>query len=215
MAEIKLAELGVAKKVATPVPKPDTPVLMGRPVQFVNVPELGVPNTGVVNVGLVNVLFVNVCVPVRFTRVSVPAGIVTVPVAVEEVTMVVVPEPEPAIVNPALPMAGLVKLGLLENTKVALPVSSVKAAARLALEGVAKNVATLAPKPDTPVEMGNPVQLVNVPLAGVPRTGAVKVLLLSVCVVSVPTNVVLASGTVNVLVVAVVMPSFYYYQFHQ
>lgn len=62
MAEIKLALEGVAKNVATPVPKPDTPVLIGSPVQFVNVPELGVPNTGVVKVGLVNVLFVNVSV---------------------------------------------------------------------------------------------------------------------------------------------------------
>jgi hypothetical protein len=50
---IKLALVGVAKKVATPDAKPDTPVLMGRPVQFVNVPDVGVPKMGVTNVGLV------------------------------------------------------------------------------------------------------------------------------------------------------------------
>jgi len=61
-AEAKLAELGVAKKVATPVPRPDTPEEMGRPVQLVNVPELGVPSTGVVNVGDVKVLLVSVSV---------------------------------------------------------------------------------------------------------------------------------------------------------
>jgi len=31
--------------------KPETPVEIGRPVQLVNVPEVGVPNNGVVRVG--------------------------------------------------------------------------------------------------------------------------------------------------------------------
>jgi len=43
MAEIKLAELGVAKNVAIPVPNPEIPVDTGSPVQLDNVPELGVP----------------------------------------------------------------------------------------------------------------------------------------------------------------------------
>ena len=51
MAEIKLAELGVAKKVATPVPNPETPVLIGNPVQLVSVPDEGVPRAGVTSVG--------------------------------------------------------------------------------------------------------------------------------------------------------------------
>ena len=38
-AERKLAELGVAKKVATPVPRPDTPVLIGKPVALVKVAD--------------------------------------------------------------------------------------------------------------------------------------------------------------------------------
>ena len=42
--EIKFALVGVVKNVATPVPKPDTPVEIGKPVVFVNVPLDGVPN---------------------------------------------------------------------------------------------------------------------------------------------------------------------------
>jgi hypothetical protein len=49
----KLALVGVAKKVATPVPNPLTPVAIGRPVPFVKVTELGVPKIGVTKVGLV------------------------------------------------------------------------------------------------------------------------------------------------------------------
>lgn len=41
--EIKLALDGVVKKVATPVPRPDTPVLIGKPVALVSVPLEGVP----------------------------------------------------------------------------------------------------------------------------------------------------------------------------
>jgi hypothetical protein len=51
----------------------------------------------------------------------------------------------------------------------------VKALARLALEGVARNVATFDPSPDTPVEMGRPVAFVNVPLDGVPNAGVTRV----------------------------------------
>jgi hypothetical protein len=42
-AAAKLDEDGVAKKVATPVPKPEIPVATGRPVAFVSVIEAGVP----------------------------------------------------------------------------------------------------------------------------------------------------------------------------
>jgi hypothetical protein len=45
----------------------------------------------------------------------------------------------------------------------------------LALDGVARNVETPEPNPLTPVDTGNPVQLVRVPETGVPRAGAVKV----------------------------------------
>ena len=94
--------------------------------------------------------------------------------------------------------------GLVPNNKTPEPVSSVIAAAKFAEEGVAKNVATLVPNPETPVEIGRPVQLVNVPEDGVPSTGVVrvglvKVLFVSVSVVARPTNVSVASGNVIVL----------------
>lgn len=50
-AAAKFAELGVAKKVATPVPKPDTPVLIGRPVALVSTAADGVPRLGVTKTG--------------------------------------------------------------------------------------------------------------------------------------------------------------------
>ena len=45
-AASKLAEDGVAKKVATFVPNPLIPVATGKPTQLVNVPETGVPIIG-------------------------------------------------------------------------------------------------------------------------------------------------------------------------
>jgi hypothetical protein len=57
-AEAKLADDGVAKKVAMPAPNPLTPVEIGKPVALVNVADAGVPKTGVTSVGLVdNTLF--------------------------------------------------------------------------------------------------------------------------------------------------------------
>jgi hypothetical protein len=47
----KLSDVGVPKNVATPVPKPLTPVEIGKPVQLVKVPDVGVPNAGVTNDG--------------------------------------------------------------------------------------------------------------------------------------------------------------------
>ena len=52
IAASKLALVGVAKYVATPVPNPLTPVEIGKPVALVKVAELGVPNVGVTSVGL-------------------------------------------------------------------------------------------------------------------------------------------------------------------
>jgi hypothetical protein len=70
-----------------------------------------------------------------------------------------------------VPRAGVTNVGLVANTRDPDPVSSDTADAKLALVGVPKNVATLAPKPLTPVEIGNPVQLVSVPDVGVPNAG--------------------------------------------
>ena len=43
-AEARFADEGVVRNVPTPVPSPDTPLEIGKPVAFVSVPELGVPN---------------------------------------------------------------------------------------------------------------------------------------------------------------------------
>ena len=72
-------------------------------------------------------------------------------------------------------MFGVNKTGLDENTKDPEPVSSVIADARLALDGVAKNVATPVPSPLTPVLIGKPVTLVITPEAGVPSAGVTNV----------------------------------------
>ena len=74
-----------------------------------------------------------------------------------------------------VPSAGVTSVGEVANTKAPEPVSFVTAAARLAEEGVAKNVATPAPRPLTPVEMGKPVVLVRTPDVGVPNAGVTSV----------------------------------------
>ena len=74
-----------------------------------------------------------------------------------------------------VPKIGVTKVGVLAKTNAPVPVSSVTAAIKFALLGVAKKVATFAANPATPVEMGNPVQLVNVPEVGVPRIGVTRV----------------------------------------
>ena len=74
-----------------------------------------------------------------------------------------------------VPNIGVTNVGEVANTKDPEPVSSVTAVARLALDGVAKNVPTPVPNPDTPVDTGKPVQFVNTPLEGVPRAGVVNV----------------------------------------
>jgi hypothetical protein len=56
----------MAKAVAMPVPRPETPELMGRPVQLDRVPELGVQRMGVTRVGLV----ANTAAPLPVSSVS-------------------------------------------------------------------------------------------------------------------------------------------------
>ena len=71
--------------------------------------------------------------------------------------------------------AAVVIVGVVPNTKEPEPVSSDTAEIKLALDGVAKNVATPVPSPDTPVLIGKPVAFVNVALVGVPRIGVTRV----------------------------------------
>src|SRR5688572_15224226 len=81
----------------------------------------------------------------------------------------------PSVGNAELsPMIDVVTTGLVPNMTAPVPVSPVTAEAKFAVEGVPKNVATFAPKPDTPVEMGSPVALVRVPDDGVPNAGVVN-----------------------------------------
>ena len=106
----KLADVGVARKVATPVPKPLTPVEIGRPVAFVSVAEVGVPRIGVTSVGLVDstvlpvpVLVVTPVPPLATAKVPakviVPAAVIGPPEVVRPVvppdtsTLVTVPVP--------------------------------------------------------------------------------------------------------------------------
>jgi hypothetical protein len=190
-AERKLSDDGVAKNVATPVPRPLTPVLMGRPVALVKVALEGVPKAGVTNVGLV----ANTADPLPVSSVKAPASCadvndpsevalptdVTAPVKLALV--VTLPAVRPAAVPvmfvptsaEGVPRAGVTSVGLVANTNAPVPVSSVTAVRRFALEGVARKVATPVPRPETPVEIGKPVALVKVADDGVPRAGVTKV----------------------------------------
>lgn len=77
----------------TPVPPlatgsvPVTPVVIGRPVQLVNVPDAGVPNTGAVIVGLVNVLLVSVSDPANVASVPVVGSVILVVLVAASVTL--------------------------------------------------------------------------------------------------------------------------------
>jgi hypothetical protein len=101
------------------------------------------------------------------------------PLAVGKVPVTPVVKGKPvALVNVALvgvPNTGVTNVGEVAKTAEPVPVSSVKAAARFALDGVARKVATPVPKPDTPVAIGRPVAFVKVALVGVPRIGVTKV----------------------------------------
>jgi hypothetical protein len=71
-------------------------------------------------------------------------------------------------------IVGVAIVGDVPKTSEPEPVSSVTADAKFAEEGVPKNVAMPVPSPETPVEMGSPVQFVSVPEVGVPRMGVVN-----------------------------------------
>ena len=179
-AESKFALDGVARKVATPVPNPETPVLIGKPVAFVKVPEDGVPNAGVTNVGLVAktkapVPVSSVTAEIRFALEGVAKNVAT-PVP-KPLTPVPIGRPVALVKVPleGVPSAGVTRVGDVANTNEPEPVSSVIAEAKLALEGVAKRVAIPVPKPLTPVDIGRPVRLVATPDVGVPSNGVTKV----------------------------------------
>jgi hypothetical protein len=157
---------------------------------LVNVPLVGVPRTGVTRVGLV-----------AKTRAPEPVSSVTAVIKFAELGVAkksAIPAAKPEIpvetgkpvqfVNVPLvgvPKTGETKVGVFAKTKAPVPVSSVIALIKLALEGVASQVATPEPKPAIPVETGRPVQLVSTPAEGVPSAGVVNVGLVKVLFVSV------------------------------
>lgn len=149
---------------------PDT----GNAVQFVKVPDAGVPRAGVTKVG-----------DVAKTKAPDPVSSVTAAArfALEGVARnVATPVPNPlmpvdigspvqlvSVPDAGVPRTGVTNVGEVAKTNAPEPVSPVTAEAKLALDGVSKNVATPVPRPETPVDTGNPVQFVSVPDVGVPR----------------------------------------------
>jgi len=146
---------------------PVTPVVKGNPVRFVATPEVGVPNKGVTSVGDV----ANTLAPVPVSSVSAVAKFadvkepndaalptdVIIPVRLALVVTLpeVNPDAVPVILVPTkalgVPKAGVTSVGLVANTSEPEPVSSVIEAAKFALDGVPKNVATPVPKDVIPV----------------------------------------------------------------
>lgn len=179
-AVAKLALEGVAKNVAAPAPSPDTPVLIGSPVQLVKVPLVGVPSKGVTKVGDV----ANTNEPEPVSSVTAVAKLADDGVARKVATLDANPDTPVLIGNPVqlvnvplvgVPNKGVTNVGDVANTAAPVPVSSVNVAAKLADDGVAKNVAMPVANPAMPVLTGNPVQLVNTPLVGVPKSGVTSV----------------------------------------
>jgi hypothetical protein len=159
---------------------PVTPVVKGKPVRFVATPDVGVPNKGVTNVGEV----AKTLAPVPVSSVKAAARFALDGVARKVATPVPRPDTPVEIGRPVafvkvalvgVPRMGVTRVGLVANTKEPVPVSSVIAEAKLALEGVAKRVATPVPKPLTPVDIGRPVAFVKTAALGVPRAGVTSV----------------------------------------
>jgi hypothetical protein len=183
-APLKLVLDGVAKNVATPVPKPLTPDAIGRPVQLVKTPAEGVPKAGVVKLGEFSGASCWVAALIWQKK---PADVVHISPLIGELGAVPCGATKlPRVVLLALPVirsvavrywkvAVPVSAGESENTKAPVPVSPVTAAARFALDGVAKKAAIPAASPLIPVETGNPVQFVKTPLVGVPSSGVTSV----------------------------------------
>jgi len=200
-----------AKAVATPVPKPLTPVDIGRPVALVKTPLAGVPNAGVTNVGLVAntkapVPVSSVTAAARLALEGVPKNVATPvpndvmpvpPFATGSVPVTPVDRGKPvalvSVTDVGVPNKGVTSVGLVANTKEPDPVSSVTAVIKLAEEGVAKNVATPVPKPLMPVETGRPVALVSVAEEGVPNAGVTNVGLVAKTKEPVPVSSVTAA----------------------
>jgi hypothetical protein len=180
IAVARFALDGVARAVATPVPRPLMPVATGNPVAFVSVAADGVPRFGVVSVGevpktIAPVPVSSVTAVMRFADDGVASAVAT-PVPNPD-TPVVIGSPVALVSTAALgvPRAGVTNMGDVASTIAPVPVSSVIAAARLELLGVASAVATPVPRPEIPVDTGSPVAFVSTPVEGVPMFGVTSV----------------------------------------
>ena len=125
-------------------------------------------------------LFVPVAEVLKFVVEPIEMFVRTFPPPVVISKLLIEPESEAvtdvAIIVPVPVIVGEVIAGDEAKTSAPLPVSPVTAAAKLADDGVAKNVATLVPNPDTPVDIGKQVAFVKIlPAATVPRTGVTRV----------------------------------------
>jgi hypothetical protein len=165
-----LADEGVARNVATPVPRPLTPVEIGKPVAFVNVALAGVPRTGVTSVGLV----ANTRAPEPVSSVTAVARLADEGAARNEATPVPSPDTPVEIGSPValvrvaaegVPRLGVVSDGLVPNTKAPDPVSPVTRAARLADDGVATKVSKPAARV-TPFQLFRLASTATIGLAG-------------------------------------------------
>ena len=153
---------------------PVTPVVKGKPVALVNTAADGVPSAGVTSVGDVE----NTAEPepvssvravISWADVNDPNAValpteVTAPVRLALVVTLpaVRPDAVPVMFVPTsaegVPSAGVTSVGDVANTNEPEPVSSVTAEAKLALEGVPRNVATPVPNdvmPVPPLASGN------------------------------------------------------------
>jgi hypothetical protein len=120
-----LALDGVAKNVATPVPKPLTPVETGRPVQLVSTPDAGVPRAGVTRVALVIVGLVPNTLAPEPVEVVTPVPPLETPNV--PVTPVVSGRPVAFVRTPdvGVPRAGVTSVGLVARTTEPVPVAVV------------------------------------------------------------------------------------------
>lgn len=106
-----------------------------------------------------------------------------------------------------VPRFGVVRAGEVENTRLPVPVSLVTAAAKFALDGVERKVATLVPRPEIPVATGSPVALVKVAVDGVPRFGVTNVGLFVKATLPVPLSSLKIAASWAEVVKAVERPS--------
>lgn len=158
---------------------PVTPVVSGSPVALVKTATLGVPKSGVVSAGEVPktkapVPVSPVTAAARLELDGVPRNVAT-PVPSPD-TPVETGRPVALVRTPAegVPMSGVTSAGDVAKTNAPVPVSPVTAAARFAVDGVPRKVATPVPRPLTPELTGSPVAFVRVAADGVPRFGVVS-----------------------------------------